>query len=88
MREGLQALGPTEFFTGAMNAVIVRNVKEIHCLGAVTFTTLTFQFPAGTVSPAPVNPNTITYPVLSVLSYIESFRLLTGSIQVIYEAAA
>ena len=87
MREGLQALGPTEFFTGAMGAVITRKVKEIRCLSAVTFTTLTFQFQTATSSPAPVNPNTITYPVYTVLSYIESFRLLTGSIQVIYEGA-
>ena len=84
MREGLMALGPTEYFTGAMNAVITRDVKEIRCITAVTFTTLTMQFVAGTTSPAPVNPNTLTFPALWIIGYVASFRLLTGSIQVIY----
>jgi hypothetical protein len=88
MRETLGALGPTEFFTGAMASVIDRNAKEIRCITAVTFTTLTFQFIAGTTSPAPVAPTTITYPVGYVVGYVATFRLLTGSIQVVYDGAS
>lgn len=79
-------LGPTEFFTGPMGSVITKKVKMIKIVADAIFTTLTMQFPGVTVGNGIVNPSTLTF--LAAARYeiedVASFRLLSGSIQVIY----
>jgi hypothetical protein len=91
MRETLTALGPTELYTGPMDALLTRKTKEIHCLADCTFTKLNFQFPAGT--PAgdtalvdPTDPSGVTFPTGYIIGYVAGFQLLTGTIQVIFES--
>lgn len=88
LRETLTALGPTELFSGPMASAITRLTKEIRVLGAATFTTLNFQFPAGTptLPVNPTDPSTVTFPAGTQIGYVKSFQLLTGSIQVIYNS--
>lgn len=87
MSNQLGTLGPTEFFTGPMSAVITRKVKMIKIVADAIFTTLTMQFPGTpTVGNGVVNPNTLTFTSNSSywIEDVASFRLLSGSIQVIY----
>lgn len=92
MREGLLPLGPTQFFTGPMDALITRKTKSIRCIANSTFTKLNFQFPADTTGDSaevdPTDPSGITFPALYEIGYIAGFQLLTGTIEVVYEGAA
>lgn len=79
-------LGPTEFFSGAMAAVITKKVKKIIVIADATFTTLTMQWPPSPTGTGAVAPTTLTF--LAAAKYeiedVASFRLATGAIQVIY----
>lgn len=77
-------LGPVEFWDGPMGAVVTRKTKVIKVMEEATFTTLTMQFPATPATSGAANPNALTYPALAEIRDVASFRLLTGSIQVIY----
>lgn len=77
-------LGPVEFWDGPMAAVVTRKVKLIKVVETATFTTLTMQFPATPATTGAANPNALTYPSLAEIRDVASFRLLTGSIHVIY----
>lgn len=80
-----ESLGPTEFFKGAMGAVVTRKAKLIKVLEEpTTFTTLTMQFPALPAGTGAVNPNTISYDAMQEIRDVATFRLATGAIQVIY----
>jgi len=83
----MDSLGPVEFFSGAMGTVITRKVKRIMIISDAVFTTLTFQFPQSPASAGAVAATTLTFPVgMSYpLTYIASFRLASGAIEVIYE---
>jgi len=80
------SLGLNEFFTGPMSSVITRKVKRIKIVSDAVFTTLTMQFPAGTVGNGAVNPSTLTFLASApyILEDVASFRLLSGSIEVVY----
>lgn len=76
--------GPTDVFSGAMGAAVTRKVKCIRIIATAAFTSLSFQFPASTAGAA--GPETIAaYPALFELYDVASFRLASGSIQVIYD---
>jgi hypothetical protein len=77
-------LGPTEFWDGAMAAVVTRKTKVIKVVEQATFTTLTMQFPATPATTGAANPNALTYPAQAEIRDVASFRLATGSIQAIY----
>lgn len=77
-------LGPTEFWDGPMGAVVARKTKLIKVVETATFTTLTMQFPATPATAGAADPNALTYPALAEIRDVASFRLLTGSIQAIY----
>jgi hypothetical protein len=79
-------LGPVEFFSGAMAAASTRKAKVIKCLEAVTFSTLVMQFPAGPADASAVAPTAVTFPPLFDLRDVKSFRLATGSVEVVYVA--
>lgn len=77
-------LGPVEFWDGPMGAVVTRKVKLLKVVEEATFTSLTMQFPATPATAGAANPSTMTFPALAEIRDVASFRLLTGSIQVIY----
>lgn len=77
-------LGPVEFWDGPMAAVVTRKVKLLKVLEDATFTSLTMQFPATPATTGAANPSAIAFPALAEIRDVASFRLLTGSIQVIY----
>lgn len=79
-------LGTTEFFTGPMSTAITRKVKMIRIISDAVFTTLTMQWPEGTSGNGTVAGSTLTF--LAAARYeiedVAVFKLLSGSIQVIY----
>lgn len=78
-------LGPTEFFSGAMTAIVTRKVKLIKVIvEPTTFAVLTFQFPATPANGEAVNPATLAYDAMQEIRDVASFKLATGGIQVIY----
>ena len=77
-------LGPVEFFDGAMAAVVTRKVKVIIVVEQAAFTTLTLQFPATPPTTGAANPNALSFSPLAEIRDVASFRLASGSIQVIY----
>jgi hypothetical protein len=79
-------LGPTEFWDGAMSAVVTRKTKVIKVIEDAAFTTLTMQFPATPATTGAANPNALSFPALAEIRDVASFRLASGSIQVIYAA--
>lgn len=82
---GAQELrGPTEFFDGAMAAVITRKVKVIHIIEDAVFTTLTMQWPQTPASAGAAVATSLSFPGYFQLWDVASFRLLSGSIQVVY----
>jgi hypothetical protein len=60
MIDSLFALGPTELFSGEMQAAITRKVKGIYCIEEAVFEELTFQFPAASTLPAILNDDSFT----------------------------
>lgn len=80
-------LGPTEVFTGAMANIVARNTKTVRVIDAATFATLQFMYPtpATGVSPDAVSPETIaSYPNGTILRFVKSFKLTSGSIKATY----
>jgi len=80
----IEEQGPTSVFNGPMGAASTRLAKSITFLAASTFTSLTFMYDAA--EPGAANPNVPTYPVLSQIRDVKSFRLLTGACVVIFYA--
>jgi len=79
-----QYVGPVEWFDGAMGAVVARKVKVIRIVEDAAFTTLTMQFPTTPATSGAVAPSVLTFPATFEIWDVASFRLLSGSIQVIY----
>lgn len=79
-----QYRGPIEYFDGAMAAAVVRKVKVIRVIEEATFTSLTMQFPSTPATAGAANPSAISFPALMEIWDVAAFRLLTGSIQVVY----
>ncbi len=83
-------LGPTEFFQGPMVNTVTRNVKLIKMLANSTFAAggLVMMYPAAApVAPDAIAPSSITsFPAFIEIEDVKSFKLATGSIQVIYYA--
>jgi hypothetical protein len=83
-------LGATEFFQGAMANTVAKNTKKIKMLANSTFAAggLVMMFQAAPAAPdALAQPSSITsFPALAEIENVKSFKLLTGSIQVIYYA--
>jgi hypothetical protein len=77
--------GPQDVFTGPMAAVITRRVKRMFILSNATFTSMAYMFPSGEALAVPTT--TPTYPALTELRNIKSFRLLTGSALVVFYAS-
>lgn len=75
-----------------MSTTIERKVKAIFCLADSTFTVLLFQFPADptgdTAEVDPAAPIAAVFPMFHEIGYVASFKLATGTIQVVYESNA
>lgn len=79
-----QYVGPIEYFDGVMGAVVTRKVKVIRVVEDAAFTTLTMQFPGTPATSGAANPSTLSFPATFEIWDVASFRLLSGSIQVVY----
>lgn len=78
-------LGQTEFFDGAMTATVTRNTLKIVVLETAVFETLEMMYPGDHAEAA--DPADITFPALTELYHVKSFKLDSGSIQAIYYAS-
>lgn len=80
----LHYVGPIEYFDGAMGAVVARKVKVIRIVEDAAFTSLTMQFPTDPATAGAADPATLSFPATFEIWDVASFRLASGSIQVVY----
>lgn len=82
-------LGPVAFFSGGMDAALQRPARQIRVIDTATFATLQMEFTAGEITDGALvdtagDASGISFPTLSIIHNVKSFKLTTGTIEVIF----